>query len=150
MNLAHRSVPVRPGSLGARYARGVSLPDGADLFWGVTMKDSREYAEESLRDMVEFPRWYGVCLGCGRDRDGVAAMHVDHVIPSSAGGLNHPVNYQTLCRACNSRKSATWIDFRNAYLCGFEHGYEMAVTHGACDYMGGRKCGVCGRGDDSR
>lgn len=40
------------------------------------------------------------CLKCG----GEDWLTVDHVIPKSWGGKNHPDNYQTLCYPCNQKK----------------------------------------------
>jgi len=33
-------------------------------------------------------------------------MHIDHIMPISRGGSNHPDNLVTACEACNSRKHA--------------------------------------------
>lgn len=50
------------------------------------------------------------CLKCSRKLDPFAAltspdaMHVDHVVPRSKGGIDHLSNYQPLCRTCNVRK----------------------------------------------
>ena len=40
------------------------------------------------------------CVTCGTPDN----LSIDHVIPWSRGGPDHPDNYQTLCRPCNSRK----------------------------------------------
>ena len=50
------------------------------------------------------------CLKCNKPFDPFAAsaapdsMHVDHVIPSSKGGVDHLSNYQPLCTRCNTSK----------------------------------------------
>lgn len=36
------------------------------------------------------------CALCGR-----AASDVDHTVPLSAGGTDHPANLRSLCRACH-------------------------------------------------
>lgn len=43
---------------------------------------------------------YGPCTACGDTND----LTVDHRVPLSQGGTNHPSNLVVLCRACNSRK----------------------------------------------
>lgn len=39
------------------------------------------------------------CVNCGTSR----ALQVDHVVPRSLGGYDHPSNLRLLCRACNQR-----------------------------------------------
>lgn len=45
------------------------------------------------------------CRYCGRSSDEVA-LHVDHVLPVSAGGLNSEANLVAACRDCNLGKGA--------------------------------------------
>lgn len=40
------------------------------------------------------------CLKCGSTHK----LTIDHIIPRSKGGKNHPTNYQTLCFSCNLEK----------------------------------------------
>lgn len=42
------------------------------------------------------------CQMCGDHKD----LHIDHVIPVVAGGLDEFDNLQTLCQTCNLRKGA--------------------------------------------
>ncbi|HSH76996.1 MAG TPA: HNH endonuclease [Herpetosiphonaceae bacterium] len=51
--------------------------------------------------------WGGRCLACG-----IESVTVEHVIPLSRGGSNNVVNLQVLCRACNSRKGTSLVDYR--------------------------------------
>lgn len=54
------------------------------------------------------------CLYCGRDLKDAepGEMHLDHLLPRSAGGKNGEANLITACRACNcSRQDKPWIDF---------------------------------------
>ena len=44
------------------------------------------------------------CKLCGRTRK-ETSLHVDHIRPSSRGGLTEPRNLRTLCRDCNLGKS---------------------------------------------
>src|SRR4029077_4306219 len=41
------------------------------------------------------------CMKCGSTWN----LSVDHIVPRSKGGTNHPFNLQVLCRSCNSKKS---------------------------------------------
>ena len=41
-----------------------------------------------------------VCVRCGDE-----ATEVDHKVPLSAGGDDHPSNYQALCKSCHSVKT---------------------------------------------
>ena len=64
----------------------------------------------SKDDMMTLAAILGViCLRCG----GKDAMQVDHVMPLSKGGVDHPVNFQPLCRRCNEWKQARDFDFRS-------------------------------------
>ena len=49
------------------------------------------------------------CLCCGKS--GVR-LTPDHVLPLSMGGTSDISNIQPLCRSCNSRKNARYIDYR--------------------------------------
>jgi hypothetical protein len=46
------------------------------------------------------------CQYCG-DKPGSAALHVDHMIPTSVGGSDDPHNLVLSCKACNTRKNAS-------------------------------------------
>lgn len=43
----------------------------------------------------------GKCAYCGYTRN----LTIDHIIPKSKGGTDHPRNLQCLCRRCNERKA---------------------------------------------
>jgi hypothetical protein len=51
------------------------------------------------------------CLCCLRREPEIELTH-DHVKPLAMGGDNTIENSQMLCRSCNSRKGAKWIDYR--------------------------------------
>lgn len=58
------------------------------LWWDILMRD----------------RW--TCNACGRtSRDDGVRLEVDHILPRSKGGTDHPTNLQVLCRKCNIGKS---------------------------------------------
>lgn len=44
------------------------------------------------------------CCSCGKTA-GEVKLQVDHVIPLARGGMDDISNFQTLCQACNQRKS---------------------------------------------
>ena len=45
----------------------------------------------------------GDCNGCG-EHFRIRNLTVDHILPRSQGGTDHPRNLQLLCQACNSTK----------------------------------------------
>ena len=49
------------------------------------------------------------CLSCGRYD---LPLELDHVRPFSHGGPTIARNLQALCKSCNCRKGATFIDHR--------------------------------------
>lgn len=51
------------------------------------------------------------CLDCGSEDE----LTKDHVLPLKLGGLDEAINLQPLCRSCNSRKGARWIDHRTEF-----------------------------------
>lgn len=65
-----------------------------------------EYTVEQWKAICEF--YDHTCLCCGWR----GKMTVDHVQPISKGGKNDPTNLQPLCKSCNSRKHATFKDYR--------------------------------------
>lgn len=54
------------------------------------------------------------------DLPGVS-LCIDHVVPRSLGGDNHPANLRVLCSTCNARKGAKtdeeWVEDDRAALC---------------------------------
>lgn len=64
----------------------------------------------SRAQVREFFASYGNrCLACGAE--GVPLV-IDHVKSRRKGGVNHPGNFQPLCRPCNSQKRSDTIDYR--------------------------------------
>ena len=58
--------------------------------------------------------WYK-CVRCGKSfRKG--DVDIDHILPQSLGGSNHPDNLQCMCKSCNRSKGngtdGTWDDFK--------------------------------------
>lgn len=52
------------------------------------------------------------CQMCGQSRETGAALHVDHILPISLAGENHPDNLRTLCHTCNlARASNPFLEF---------------------------------------
>lgn len=46
------------------------------------------------------------CQWCSRrPRGGLLALEVDHILPWSSGGADHPVNLRALCQDCNQTRS---------------------------------------------
>lgn len=49
-----------------------------------------------------------VCVCCGTE----CAITIDHIYPLCMGGMDTTFNVQPLCRSCNSKKQAKFIDYR--------------------------------------
>jgi 5-methylcytosine-specific restriction endonuclease McrA len=64
----------------------------------------RQPIDQNIRWSV-FIRDEYQCQRCGSRHD----LHVDHIVPWSRGGTDHPENLQTLCRKCNLKKGARYI-----------------------------------------
>lgn len=65
------------------------------------------YTKPELQALFAF---YGnKCLACESPKP-----TIDHVTPSSLGGLDVLQNIQPLCRSCNARKGSNTVDFRPA------------------------------------
>jgi len=71
---------------------------------GVESLNFREM-EEAMKSISDM---YPYCLACGA----VDYLEFDHIMPLALGGPNHPDNLQVLCRHCNSKKHATYKDYR--------------------------------------
>jgi 5-methylcytosine-specific restriction endonuclease McrA len=67
------------------------------------------HTPEEWKELKEFYKY--TCLMCGRIEPAIK-LTKDHVIPISRGGTNDIANLQPLCRSCNTRKLARYIDFR--------------------------------------
>ena len=52
------------------------------------------------------------CRYCGRGAAENAVLHVDHVVPRSAGGLGEMSNLLTACQECNRGKGDAFIERR--------------------------------------
>lgn len=63
------------------------------------------------------------CQYCG-DRAPDVTLHVDHVIPVSLGGSNHPSNLLTACKDCNLGKTSVPADAPLVAAVG-----EMSATY---------------------
>ncbi|MBD0866456.1 MAG: HNH endonuclease, partial [Rhodobacteraceae bacterium] len=56
----------------------------------------------------------GICAGCATHFP-FRIMEVDHILPRSRGGTDHPENLQLLCSACNRSKGGrTMAEWRAA------------------------------------
>lgn len=97
--------------------------DRGDMPWGgATVPDS----PPMRTDLGKLPnyrthrhRLYGVqeghCVGCGTHFP-FRVMEVDHILPRSQGGTDHPSNLQLLCSGCNRSKGGrTMAEWRARY-----------------------------------
>lgn len=79
-------------------------------------KANRHSLERGAEGRITNEEWFGLlekyghkCLCCKRDD---VKLTQDHVLPLVLGGKNTIDNIQPLCRSCNSRKHAKYIDYR--------------------------------------
>ncbi len=67
------------------------------------------YKRQAIRPGIRFDiltRDHHRCVCCGRGAEDGVKLEVDHILPVSKGGTNHPNNLRTLCTACNRGKAA--------------------------------------------
>lgn len=64
----------------------------------------RRREQSSMKRMRIYMRDKFRCQYCG-DKQSVAELTLDHIVPRSRGGDNSPVNVVTACLACNNRKA---------------------------------------------
>ena len=95
------------------------ITEDRGLFGGATSLDTPPVCT----DMGDLPnyrthrhRLYGeqesVCIGC-KTHFPFRVMDVDHILPRSRGGTDHPDNLQLLCSGCNrSKGSKTMAEWR--------------------------------------
>lgn len=77
-------------------------PAGPDpQICGWKRSGNRRRIPESVRQLV-YERDGFRCVECGATTD----LSLDHVVPWSGGGSDHPRNLRVLCRSCNCRKGA--------------------------------------------
>lgn len=67
---------------------------------------TEHYTVEEWLELCEL--YDNMCLSCGEQ----VILTVDHVLPLSMGGSNGIDNIQPLCKSCNCRKQARYIDYR--------------------------------------
>lgn len=66
-------------------------------------------ASKTSRTLIALQSVYGdMCLCCLA----VESDTIDHVVPKSKNGQNHPDNYQPLCSRCNNKKGDLYVDYR--------------------------------------
>lgn len=68
------------------------------------------------------------CGYCGATPD-VAKLHIDHIVPRSAGGTNNICNLITACPECNRGKGADRI----SEICGEDLGIAIRKAREAID-----------------
>ena len=94
----------RGSSLWERVPGGYWMPQGdhpLETRWTVPPNDVRAEIAPDLRRIVYSRDGYK-CMRCGCTDD----LALDHIYPWSLGGPDTTDNLQTLCRSCNSAKSA--------------------------------------------
>lgn len=84
---------------------------------GMGEVERHPYIQREERTPLPGAMWWAVvrrddytCQWCHMRSTNPEDLEVDHVIPYSAGGLDHTPNLRVLCVSCNQRRSnfATW------------------------------------------
>ena len=69
-----------------------------------TLKRSRHIESNSRYSVMHEAGFKCQCCGAKSAKDNEVTLHIDHIIPFSIGGSNHPSNLQCLCSECNFSK----------------------------------------------
>ena len=77
--------------------------------WKIKKSKRHIVGDFTLQEWIDIVSYYGKCLACGRTDN----LTIDHILPIALGGLHVKENIQPLCSTCNSRKGATFKDYRN-------------------------------------
>lgn len=97
----------------------------SSLKWAKNNPEKRQVNERNRRarklgngGSITFQEWEDLkkhydytCLACGQ-REPYIKLTIDHVLPLKLGGKNVIENSQPLCKSCNSKKGARYIDYR--------------------------------------
>lgn len=86
-------VPWFPGKTPVTADHYAEVPDYPED-WEICARYVRQRDDYECRN----------CSAVGGPRDGSAELHVDHQIPRSKGGEDHPRNLRTLCKECHEAR----------------------------------------------
>jgi 5-methylcytosine-specific restriction endonuclease McrA len=106
----------------------------------VSEQKRRRYAQElgASGDGYTFDQWLTVCeiwAGCAYCRRFDTVLQVDHIIPISRDGTNHPSNLVPACGPCNSsKKNRLLSEWRNG-----DHCAVAAFAKEVAEYVLGKK-----------
>ena len=82
---------------------------------------ARGYGHRWRRQRAAYLRQHPLCARCLQQGRETPAVVVDHIVPKAQGGLDHPDNYQSLCRRCDNWK-------KNKYDGGFGNPVYVRAT----------------------
>ncbi|MEG5176322.1 group II intron reverse transcriptase/maturase [Microcoleus sp. B3-D7] len=99
--ITHASTPI----VRHTKVKGEASPFNGDwIYWS---KRRGEYPETPNRVASLIKRQKGICSHCGLYFTSTDIVEVDHKLPLSLGGKNHPDNLQLLHRHCHDTKTST-------------------------------------------
>ena len=72
----------------------------ADYAASVTTRGQKKNTQKRVNHAILYQRQGGYCAGCDHHFQS-RNLTIDHVVPSSKGGIDDIANFQVLCHACN-------------------------------------------------
>ena len=82
-----------------------------------SMGTKNNIAKAEMKERL-YGRVEGECCYC-RDIFPLSQMTIEHIIPKSFGGTNHPINLTLACAPCNESRDTKTTEVRYPTMAGF-------------------------------